>query len=374
MAMVEAVLTMARDCSRARRPEASGRICALRAAQGSDSQSRAKYRSMWQDAGRAAARDRADRGRRGDGSPHPRRLPGEDWLSGGRRRGRSRGAAHAAPGAGSRPDRARPDDADHDRIRGAQLGSCESGLGEDSGRRAHRHGGVFRRPSRRGRDAAQAFRRGRRAGRHPSRAARTAAGMIARLPPAGPGGPPAQTVLIAPTRDLGDGFTVRRALPAPRRRMVGSFIFFDQMGPAVFREDQGLDVRPHPHIGLATVSYLFEGEILHRDSLGSVQPIQPGAVNWMTAGRGIAHSERTSPVVRATGGALFGMQVWLALPQRDEELVPSFVHHPATTLPAFEGEGVRLRVITGSFAGRTSPVATRSETLYLDVTLDAGAR
>jgi redox-sensitive bicupin YhaK (pirin superfamily) len=183
-----------------------------------------------------------------------------------------------------------------------------------------------------------------------------------------------EAVVVAPERDLGSGFKVRRALPSRERQMVGPFIFVDQMGPVVFRSGQGLDVRPHPHIGLATVTYLFEGEILHRDTLGTVQPIQPGAVNWMTAGRGIAHSERTAPVIRAAGGTLFGMQVWLALPRRDEELPPSFVHHAAATLPAFEGDGVRLRVITGSFAGRTSPVATRSETLYLDVALDARAR
>jgi redox-sensitive bicupin YhaK (pirin superfamily) len=183
-----------------------------------------------------------------------------------------------------------------------------------------------------------------------------------------------EAVVVAPERDLGSGFKVRRALPSRERSMVGPFIFVDQMGPVVFRSGQGLDVRPHPHIGLATVTYMFEGEILHRDTLGSVQPIQPGAVNWMTAGRGIAHSERTAPVIRAAGGTLFGMQVWLALPRRGEEIAPSFVHHAAATLPAFEGEGVRVRVITGSFAGRTSPVATRSETVYLDVALDARAR
>src|SRR4051812_9523827 len=183
-----------------------------------------------------------------------------------------------------------------------------------------------------------------------------------------------ETRIVPAVRDLGDGFQVRRALPDAKRRSVGPFVFFDQMGPTRLAAGTGLDVRAHPHIGLATVTYLFEGEILHRDTLGSVQPIQPGAVNWMTAGRGIAHSERTAPVVRAAGGPLFGMQVWLALPRRDEELPPSFVHHAAATLPAFQGEGVRLRVITGSFAARTSPVATRTETLYLDVALDARAR
>src|SRR5204862_7133966 len=126
------------------------------------------------------------------------------------------------------------------------------------------------------------------------------------------------------TRDLGDGFEVRRALPAAQRRAVGPFVFFDQMGPVALAPGKGLDVRPHPHIGLATVTYLFEGEILHRDSLGTVQPIRPGAVNWMTAGRGIAHSERTPQAVRSAGGKLFGIQIWVALPKRDEEMEPAF--------------------------------------------------
>src|SRR3954464_14121979 len=128
-----------------------------------------------------------------------------------------------------------------------------------------------------------------------------------------------EAVLVAPERDLGSGFKVRRALPSSERRMVGPFIFLDQMGPMVFRSGQGLDVRPHPHIGLATVTYLFEGEILHRDTLGTVQPIQPGAVNWMTAGRGIVHSERTPPDVRAAGGGVSGIQLWVALPKAHEE-------------------------------------------------------
>src|SRR5690242_16010133 len=127
-----------------------------------------------------------------------------------------------------------------------------------------------------------------------------------------------ETAIVPRTRDLG-GFEVRRVLPSARRRMVGPFIFFDQMGPATFAAGQGLDVRPHPHIGLATVTYLFEGEILHRDSLGTVQPIRAGAVNWMTAGRGIAHSERTPQELRSTGGKLFGIQMWVALPRRDED-------------------------------------------------------
>src|SRR5438067_180508 len=133
-----------------------------------------------------------------------------------------------------------------------------------------------------------------------------------------------EAVIVAPTRDLGGGVLVRRALPSPGRRMVGSFVFFDQMGPTVLKGGEGLDVRPHPHIGLATVTYLFEGEILHRDSLGTVQPIRAGEVNWMTAGRGIVHSERTPPQVRAAGGRMFGIQLWVALPRDREEMEPSF--------------------------------------------------
>jgi len=167
---------------------------------------------------------------------------------------------------------------------------------------------------------------------------------------------------------------VRRALPSAQRRMVGPFIFLDQMGPATFQPSHGIDVRPHPHIGLATVTYLFEGEILHRDNLGVVQPIQPGAVNWMTAGRGIAHSERTAPDKRATGGQLFGMQAWVALPKEHEETEPSFMHHPASTLPLLEGEGASVNLIAGSLYGKSSPVKTLSEMFYAAVVLEAGAR
>ncbi|HYO52550.1 pirin family protein [Archangium sp.] len=183
-----------------------------------------------------------------------------------------------------------------------------------------------------------------------------------------------ETLIVARTRDLGDGFEVRRALPSARRRMVGPFIFFDQMGPAVFRSGQGLDVRPHPHIGLATVSYLFEGELLHRDSLGMVQPIRAGDVNWMTAGRGIAHSERTAPEARAAGGRLFGIQAWVALPKQYEETEPAFAHHAVDALPFLEGDGVRMRLIAGSLHGRRSPVRTFSEMFYADVALEADAR
>jgi len=179
--------------------------------------------------------------------------------------------------------------------------------------------------------------------------------------------------IIAPRpRDLG-GFTVARVLPAAERRMVGPFVFLDQMGPADFAPGSGIDVRPHPHIGLATVTYLFRGEILHRDSLGSVQPIRPGEINWMTAGRGITHSERTPPAIRADGGTLAGMQSWVALPKDDEETAPSFAHHGAAALPVVDGEGRRVRVLIGTIYGARSPVRTFSETLYADVTLTSGA-
>jgi redox-sensitive bicupin YhaK (pirin superfamily) len=182
-----------------------------------------------------------------------------------------------------------------------------------------------------------------------------------------------ETVVVPRTRDLG-GFEVRRALPSARRRMVGPFVFFDQMGPAVFRAGQGIDVRPHPHIGLATVTYLFEGELLHRDSLGSVQVIEPGAVNWMTAGRGITHSERTPPTARAQGGALSGIQTWVALPRQDEETAPAFAHTPAEDLPTIEADGLRVRLIAGSLFGARSPVQLFSETVYADAVMEAGAR
>ncbi len=185
--------------------------------------------------------------------------------------------------------------------------------------------------------------------------------------------PQLETLVVTRTRDLGDGFEVRRALPSARRRMVGPFIFLDQMGPAAFRSGHGLDVRPHPHIGLATVTYLFEGEILHRDSLGMVQPIRPGEVNWMTAGRGIVHSERTSPETRAAGGKLFGLQAWVALPKKYEETEPAFIHHAADTMPFHEGEGVRMHLIAGALYGKRSPVQTFSDMFYADLALEEGA-
>ena len=182
-----------------------------------------------------------------------------------------------------------------------------------------------------------------------------------------------ENVIITRQRDLVDGFKVRRALPSARRRMVGPFIFLDQMGPEVLRGGRGLDVAPHPHIGLATVTYLFEGELLHRDGLGTVQVIKPGEVNLMTAGSGIAHSERTPQEMRQ-GSALFGIQSWIALPSRDEETGPTFAHHSAGELPVEEGEGKRVRLILGSLFGRRSPVQTLSEMFYADITLLPGAR
>ncbi|HKF73684.1 MAG TPA: pirin family protein [Stellaceae bacterium] len=181
-------------------------------------------------------------------------------------------------------------------------------------------------------------------------------------------------VIVVPrVRDLG-GFEVRRVLPSGERRMVGPFVFFDQMGPITFKAGTGIDVRPHPHIGLATITYLFEGEILHRDSLGNVQPIRPGEVNWMTAGRGIVHSERTPEALRIAPSPVFGIQAWVGLPRAKEEAEPSFVHHGAGSLPVIEGKGTRVRLMIGALMGARSPVATCSEMLYADATLAAGAR
>lgn len=180
-------------------------------------------------------------------------------------------------------------------------------------------------------------------------------------------------IIISPRKkDIGS-LEVRRVLPYAKRRTVGPFIFFDHMGPAIFAPGQGIDVRPHPHIGLATVTFLFEGEIHHRDSLGIHQPIQPGDVNWMTAGRGIVHSERTGPETRAAGHTLHGIQTWIALPLEDEETAPAFHHHPANTLPLIERNGASLRLISGTAYGETSPVATFSPMFYLGGQLKKGA-
>ncbi len=172
-------------------------------------------------------------------------------------------------------------------------------------------------------------------------------------------------------KDLG-GFTVRRVLPARERQMVGPFIFFDHMGPAEFPPGKGISVRPHPHIGLATVTYLFEGEILHRDNLGYVQPIRPGAVNLMTAGKGIVHSERAGSDLDVTS-RLHGIQSWMALPEDKQEMDPAFVHYPAGDLPALERDGVSVRVIIGEAFGHESPVAVQAPMLYLECRLSRGS-
>jgi hypothetical protein len=180
------------------------------------------------------------------------------------------------------------------------------------------------------------------------------------------------TVIDARARDLG-GFTVGRVLPAAAGKLIGPFIFFDHMGPAAFPPGHGIDVRPHPHIGLATVTYLFEGEIVHRDSLGSQQPIRPGDVNWMTAGRGITHSERTGPGPRQSGARVDGLQLWVALPLEHEENDPEFHHHPARDLPAVGIDGTRVRVLAGSAFGETSPVRTFSPLFYADAAMPKGS-
>ncbi len=182
---------------------------------------------------------------------------------------------------------------------------------------------------------------------------------------------PVELVIEPRPRDLG-GFEVRRVLPYAQRRMVGPFVFLDHIGPATFVPGTGIDVRPHPHIGLATVTYLFEGEMMHRDSVGAVQNIMPGDVNWMTAGRGIVHSERTGPEARARGFSIHGIQCWVALPVEDEETEPGFHHHSRDDLPVFDLDGVTLRLILGTAYGRTSPVRTFSPTFYLDAVMPDG--
>lgn len=182
-----------------------------------------------------------------------------------------------------------------------------------------------------------------------------------------------ETLIVPRARDIG-GFEVRRALPAPRRQMVGPFIFFDQMGPAEFLTGQGIDVRPHPHIGLGTVTYLYEGEFQHRDSLGTDQMIYPGAVNWMVAGHGVTHSERTSEATRRGQSRLFGIQTWVALPEQAEEREASFEHHAQEALPVLEGEGKKLRLIMGRGWGAEAPVSRFSEMFYADVTMGAGTK
>lgn len=186
--------------------------------------------------------------------------------------------------------------------------------------------------------------------------------------------PPAAPLVIHPSsKDLG-GFTVRRALPSAQRRMVGPFVFLDHMGPVTFQAHDGLDVRPHPHIGLATVTYLTEGAILHRDTLGSTQPILPGDVNWMVAGRGIAHSERSDATERQIARRMQGIQSWVALPQAHEETAPGFFHHAGGTLPQLTDTGIAVTVIAGTAYGAEAPVCVFSHTLYADARLDAGAK
>jgi redox-sensitive bicupin YhaK (pirin superfamily) len=179
-------------------------------------------------------------------------------------------------------------------------------------------------------------------------------------------------VIVPRSVDLG-GFNIRRALPHVNRRMVGPFIFFDHFGPAEFRTGEGLDVRPHPHIGLATVSFLFDGEIVHKDTLGSDISIKPGAVNLMSAGRGIAHSERSPADRNVPHRPIHGLQLWVALPQAGEEGAPQFIHHDPDALPMVNGEGKSVRVIAGSLLGARSPLKTEWDTIFADVTLTPGA-
>ncbi|MEO0408764.1 MAG: pirin family protein, partial [Cyanobacteria bacterium P01_A01_bin.135] len=182
---------------------------------------------------------------------------------------------------------------------------------------------------------------------------------------------PIQAIVAPHIQDLG-GFKARRLLPNDDYTTIGPFIFFDHLGPAVFPPGKGVDVRPHPHINLATVTYLFEGALLHRDSVGSVQEIRPGAVNWMTAGRGISHSERSPQQEREQESRLHGIQTWVALPDGDEETDPWFHHHPAAEIPTWEENGVTVTLIAGEAYGRRSPVKAFSPILYLDIQFPHG--
>jgi redox-sensitive bicupin YhaK (pirin superfamily) len=182
-----------------------------------------------------------------------------------------------------------------------------------------------------------------------------------------------EQVIVPRVRDIGD-FEVHRALPAAERQMIGPFIFFDRFGPVIMKAGQGMDVRPHPHIGLATVTWLFDGTIYHRDSLGSEQAIQPGELNWMTAGKGIVHSERSPALERASGQTMFGLQSWVALPKHLEEIIPAFEHVAHEKMPVLREQGVEVQVIAGRLFGETSPVKTHSDLFYADVRLQTGAR
>jgi len=181
------------------------------------------------------------------------------------------------------------------------------------------------------------------------------------------------TILNPHVRDLGGGFQVQRLLPSLTHKMVGPFIFFDHFGPVEFAPGQGVDVRPHPHIGLATVTYLFEGSQMHRDSVGSVQRIKPGDVNWMTSGAGIVHSERSTPEDRAAGHTLHGLQTWVALPKAHERREPSFSHHAKAELPVIDARGVTMRLIAGTAFGQRAPTPTFSPIFYVAVEMTAGA-
>ncbi len=187
-----------------------------------------------------------------------------------------------------------------------------------------------------------------------------------------PPDPAVETIVVPRSRDIG-GLDVRRVLPSVHRRMVGSFVFLDQMGPALLASGQGLDVRPHPHIGLATMTYLLDGSILHRDSLGTIQPILPGAVNWMTAGSGIVHSERTAPELRPIEKRLYGLQLWVALPAAAEETGAAFAHYAADAIPATAGDGIEARIVVGEGFGVRSPVASLTDLFFFDLTLTEGA-
>lgn len=182
-----------------------------------------------------------------------------------------------------------------------------------------------------------------------------------------------EEIILPNVRDLG-GFKVRRALPSVQRRMVGPFIFFDQMGPVMFGAGEAEDVRPHPHIGLSTLTYLFDGEMIHRDSAGHKETIRAGEVNWMTAGNGIVHSERFPADVHMAGGNLFGTQIWVALPKASEEIAPLFSHHDKAALPTFSDAGARMTLVAGDGFGARSPVPVYSDLMYADVHLEAGAR
>jgi redox-sensitive bicupin YhaK (pirin superfamily) len=183
---------------------------------------------------------------------------------------------------------------------------------------------------------------------------------------------PVETVILPRARDIGE-FEVRRALPSKEKQMVGPFIFFDQMGPAEFLVGRGMDVRPHPHIGLSTVTYLFRGQIDHRDSLGTFETIRPGELNWMTSGQGIVHSERTPAQDRLEGPDLFGIQAWVALPRSVEDTIPAFQHYARDEMPEIHDSGTQVRLIAGSLYGESSPVVTHSDMFYAEVVLESGA-